>query len=222
MELFPFHWILFTLLMGLPVACTFTTGSQSAEEELPWDDGSGSASDDQDFFNPFSDVMSPASDAISPVRCYKCLGVRGEFGCNVTSLRQSPETYLTGCSGHCLNMTTEYGTIFDCVEKVAVTAARCVKGGDSVMCVCGTDICNGPPGDKDSDVVELPPSRQGIRLRSEHEVDIVLPRHLRQHLQDTRPDNRRNSGSHCVMLCNGLFFLVKLWCCYTMWKGYRL
>ncbi|XP_076452581.1 uncharacterized protein LOC143288165 [Babylonia areolata] len=148
----------------------FRAGDDSDEDYSSFASDEGSGPDDEDLSYLFTDVM--ASDVT--FRCYRCTGVQEQSGCNVTSLRENPADYVTDCDGHCLNISSAESTVFDCTATVPVRSATCFHNDGILMCVCNSDLCNGPPLlPAPEDVVPLPTSQREVNLTSLQGVNVT-------------------------------------------------
>ncbi|KAL8599981.1 hypothetical protein ACOMHN_038980 [Nucella lapillus] len=159
---------------------------------LPSEEGSGP--DDEDLSYLFTDVME--SDV--SFRCYRCTGITEQSGCNLTSLRENPADYVTDCDGHCLNISTADSTVFDCTANVPLRSAKCFQKDDILMCICGTDLCNGPPlpiHPSPEDSIPLPGSRHQINLTSLQAVNASVDLGVKPQKVATTPEPRENVTS---------------------------
>lgn len=111
------------------------------------------------------DLMEFLTDDVDDViiKCYVCPNSSAQ-SCEMESLRQNPDDYLSQCSGHCMNISTENNTVFACTEDVPVKNSRCFTNGGIAICTCPFDLCNGPA---------LPVNRQLTSVSTQRTIDSV-------------------------------------------------
>ncbi|KAH9508298.1 hypothetical protein Btru_050746 [Bulinus truncatus] len=80
---------------------------------------------------------------LEKVTCFRCHG-KNNKGCDILDMLNDVDFFSMKCVGKCMNISSGKLAVYDCAHDMVRNENRCIKSGDTEMCFCAGNYCNGP------------------------------------------------------------------------------